>query len=117
MLGEDATRLAQEGDEAALQMLHETGVWLGISMAGFVNIFNPEVIAGGGGARAGEFTLEPARKEVHLRAHSPSRDLVEIKEATLVPEPGVLGAATLARARTESTCSAPPSACRERGRR
>jgi glucokinase len=63
-----------------------------------VNIFNPEVIAiGGGASRAGELILGPAREEMQLRARSPSRDLVEIKEATLGPESGVLGAAALAR--------------------
>jgi glucokinase len=98
VLGEDVTELAQAGDEAAIAVLEETGMWLGIGLAGFVNIFNPEVIAvGGGAARAGEFILGPARKEVHLRARSPSRDLVEIREATLGPESGVLGAAALAR--------------------
>ena len=98
VLGEDVTRLAQEGDEASISVLEETGRWLGIGLAGFVNIFNPEVIAVGGGAsRAGEFILGPARKEVQLRAYSPSRDLVEIKEASLGPASGVLGAAALAR--------------------
>jgi glucokinase len=90
--------LAQEGDEASISVLEETGRWLGIGLAGFVNTFNPEVIpVGGGASRAGELILEPARREVHLRARSPSRDLVEIKEATLGPESGVLGAAALAR--------------------
>lgn len=98
VLGEDVTELAQSGDEAAVSVLEEAGRWLGIGLAGFVNIFNPEVIAvGGGAARAGEFILGPARKEVQLRARSPSRDLVEIREATLGPESGVLGAAALAR--------------------
>src|SRR4051812_1731032 len=98
VLGEDVTELAQAGDEAAITVLEETGMWLGIGLAGFVNIFNPEVIAvGGGAARAGEFILGPARKEVQLRARSPSRDLVEIREATLGPESGVLGAGALAR--------------------
>jgi glucokinase len=98
VLGEDVTELAQKGDEAAISVLEETGVWLGIGLAGFVNVFNPEVIAiGGGVAKAGELILRPARDEVHLRARSPSRDLVEIKEATLGPESGVLGAAALAR--------------------
>jgi len=98
VLGEDVTRLAQEGDEASISVLEETGRWLGIGLAGFVNTFNPEVIpVGGGASRAGELILEPARREVHLRARSPSRDLVEIKEATLGPESGVLGAAALAR--------------------
>ena len=97
VLGEDVTRLAQEEDDASISVLEETGRWLGIGLAGFVNTFNPEVIAVGGGAsRAGELILKPARKEVQLRASSPSRDLVEIKEATLGPESGVLGAAALA---------------------
>jgi glucokinase len=98
VLGEDVTELAQGGDEAAISVLEETGVWLGIGLAGFVNIFNPEVIAvGGGAARAGELILEPARREVYLRARSPSRDLVKIQEATLGARSGVLGAAALAR--------------------
>ena len=98
VLGEDVTRLAEDGDEASISVLRETGRWLGIGLAGFVNVFNPEVVAVGGGAsQAGELILQPAREEVRLRARSPSRDLVEIKEATLGPASGVLGAAALAR--------------------
>ncbi len=98
VLGEDVGRLAREGDEASLSVLEEAGRWLGIGLAGFVNIFNPEVVAiGGGVARAGELILKPARAEVRLRARSPSRDLAEVKEATLGPTSGVLGAAALAR--------------------
>jgi len=98
VLGEDVTRLAREGDEVAIAVLEEAGRWLGIGLAGFVNIFNPEVIAVGGGAMAaGELILETAREEVHLRARRPSRDLVEIKEATLGPRTGLLGASALAR--------------------
>lgn len=98
VLGEDVTELAQGGDGAAISVLKETGVWLGIGLAGFVNVFNPEVIAiGGGVARAGELILKSARHEVHLRAQSPSRDLVQIREATLGGRSGVLGAAALAR--------------------
>ena len=98
VLGEDVTRLAEDGDEASISILQETGRWLGIGLAGFVNIFNPEVVAvGGGAARAGDLILEPARKEIRLRARSPSRDLVTVQEATLGPESGVLGAAALAR--------------------
>ncbi len=97
VLGEDVTEFAGKGDEAAISVLEETGTWLGIGLAGFVNIFNPEVIAVGGGVvKAAGFILPAARREVRLRARSPSRDLVEIKEATLGPKSGVLGAAALA---------------------
>ena len=98
LLGEDVAELARQGDEAARSVLEETGVWLGIGLAGFVNVFNPEVIAiGGGAARAGDLILDAARREVHLRAMSPGRDFVEIKEATLGAQSGLLGAAALAR--------------------
>lgn len=98
VLGEDVSKLARKGDKAALSVLEESGRWLGIGLAGFVNIFNPEVIAIGGGVmEAGELILEAAREEVQLRARPPSRDLVEIKEATLGPKSGLLGAAVLAR--------------------
>jgi glucokinase len=98
ILGEDVTKLAREGDKVALSVLDEIGTWLGVGLAGFVNIFNPEVVAVGGGAmEAGELILKPARREVTLRARPPSRDLAEIKVATLGPKSGVLGAAALAR--------------------
>ena len=98
LLGEDVTNLAREGDEVALSLLDETGRWLGVGLAAFVNIFNPEVVAVGGGAmEAGELILEAARREVVLRARPPSRDRAEIQVATLGPKSGVLGAAALAR--------------------
>lgn len=98
VLGEDVTDLAQKGDEEAISVLDETGTWLGVGLAGFVNVFNPDVVAVGGGvSQAGELILEPARRELYRRARSPSREFVDVKEATLGPESGVLGAAALAR--------------------
>jgi glucokinase len=97
-LGEDVLDLARKGDENAVRVLQETGIWLGIGLATFVNIFDPEVIAVGGGvSEAGDLVLDPARRELRLRSHSPSRDLVEIREATLGTKSGMLGAAALAR--------------------
>lgn len=96
--GEDVTELAKQGDRDSISILRETGTWLGIGLANFVNTLNPEVIAiGGGVVSAGDTLLEPARREIHLRARSPSRDLVEVKEATLGDGSGLLGAAALAR--------------------
>lgn len=98
ILGEDVTCLAREGDEAALSVLEEAGRWLGIGLAGFVNIFNPEAIVVGGGAMgAGELMLASARQEIRARALPPARDLVEVRKATLGPDSGVLGAAALAK--------------------
>ncbi len=98
VLGEDVTRLASEGDEVSLSVLKEVGRWLGIGLAGFVNVFNPEVVVVGGGAMGGgELMLESAREEVRVRARLPNRDQVEVKRAMLGPDSGVLGAAALAK--------------------
>lgn len=98
VLGEDVTELARRGDRLAVGVLREAGVWLGIGIAGFINTFNPEVVAVGGGVvEAGDLILDPARHEAYLRARSPSRDLAQIKEATLGARSGLLGAAALAR--------------------
>jgi len=50
-LGEDVLDLARKGDKASVKVLKETGTWLGIGLAIFVNIFDPEVIAIGGVSR------------------------------------------------------------------
>ena len=97
VLGEDVTRLASEGDGLALSVLEEVGTWLGVGLACFVNVFNPEVVVVGGGVmEAGELILGPARREMYLRARSPSGELAEVRVAALGPESGVLGAAALA---------------------
>ena len=97
-LGEDVLDLARKGDGPALEVLWEAGTWLGIGLATFVNVFDPEVIAMGGGvSEAGDLVLEPARRELRLRSYSPARDLVEIRGATLGAKSGMLGAAALAR--------------------
>ncbi len=97
VLGEDVTDLARQGDKGALSVLKEAGRWLGIGLAGFVNIFNPEVVVVGGGViAAGDLLLEPARESVATRALRPSRDLVRIVPARFGAESGMLGAAALA---------------------
>ena len=97
VLGEDVTRLALAGDRVALSVLKEVARWLGIGLAGFVNVFNPEVVVVGGGAMEGGLMLGAAREEIRLRARSPGRYLVEVREAALGLDSGVIGAAALAR--------------------
>lgn len=96
--GRLVTEEAIAGDEAARAALAEIGAWLGIGIANYINIFNPEaVIVGGGVIAAGDLLLEPAREEVLARALQPGRDLVQILPAHFGADAGLLGAATLAR--------------------
>jgi hypothetical protein len=70
---------------------------LGVGIANYVNIFNPEVVVIGGGViAAGDLLLEPARAEMAERALRPSKDIVKIVPAHFANEAGMLGAAALA---------------------
>jgi glucokinase len=91
------TELAHDGDRAAIDTIELIGTRLGVAIASFVNIFNPEVVVIGGGViGAGELLLGAARAEVARRALPPSRDMVQIVAAAFGVEAGMIGAAALA---------------------
>jgi glucokinase len=97
LAGPLVTELAHDGDKAALEVLDLIGTRLGIGIASYVNIFNPQVVVIGGGVLgAGELLLAPARAEVARRALPPSRDVVRIVNAQFGAEAGMVGAAALA---------------------
>jgi glucokinase len=89
--------LAAAGDPDALDVVDTVGSRLGVAIADFANIFNPEaVVVGGGFAQAGDLLFEPARRVVAERALSPARDVVRIVPAELGAQAGVVGAALVA---------------------
>ena len=97
LAGPLVTELAHDGDRAAIEAIELIGTRLGVAIANFVNIFNPEVVVIGGGVMAaGELLLGPAREEMLRRALPPSRDIVRIVPAALGIEAGMIGAAALA---------------------
>jgi glucokinase len=97
LTGPLVTELAHDGDEAAIEAISLIGRRLGVAIASFVNIFNPQVVVIGGGViAAGELLLAPARAEVAARALPPSRDEVEIVAARFGVEAGMIGAAAIA---------------------
>jgi glucokinase len=89
--------LAAAGPGDARDVLDHVGFHLGVGIADFVNVFNPElVVVGGGFAEAGELLLDSARKVVAERALPPAKDEVEIVMAELGSEAGLIGAALVA---------------------
>jgi glucokinase len=91
------SELARAGDPDALEVLDTIGSRLGVALADFVNIFNPEaIVIGGGFAQAGDPLLDPARRVVAERALAPARDLVRIVPAELGARAGMIGAALVA---------------------
>ena len=94
----DLVRRARAGEAAALAILAEVGRYLGAAIATFVNALEPElvVLGGGFGEAAGEFLLAPAREVLAVDGLEPGRDTLEIVEAQLGTDAGVIGAGMIA---------------------
>lgn len=93
------TRLAQQGDPGARELIAEIGSWLGRGAATIAALLDPDVIVVGGGvSAAGDLLLDPAREafaaSLTARAHRP---LVPFVLAGMGNRAGIVGAADLAR--------------------
>ncbi|MGH7629107.1 MAG: ROK family protein [Gemmatimonadales bacterium] len=85
---------AQDGDELAEEVVHDTAKFLGVGVANMVNIFNPEVVVVFGGVtQAGATLFVPLRREVARRAFKPAVAVCRIVPAELTGTAGVYGAA------------------------
>jgi glucokinase len=100
--GKVVTVAAQEGDETAIGIFDLVGSRLGVALASFANIFEPEVIVIGGGVIvAGELLLAPARRELEARALRPM-NRTPVVPAELGEDAGMIGAAAMARIELEA---------------
>jgi glucokinase len=97
---------ALAGDPAALAVLHEVGRTLGVALASFANVFDPEIIVLGGGvsAHVGQLLLPVAVVELRARALRPNADQVQVVLAELGPDAGLIGAGDLARLEAAKRC-------------
>ena len=90
-------RLANEGEQRAIEILDGIGRHLGSGIGTLVNIFNPElVVIGGGFAAAGDFVLEPAREVMRREALARAGDRIPIIRAELGTAAGLIGAGLVA---------------------
>jgi glucokinase len=88
---------AKRKDPVALELVNQTGVYLGIAVANIINLLNPElIIISGGVSIAGETLLRIVRAEVKRRALKVLFQNVKIVKAELEDKAGVFGAAGIA---------------------
>jgi glucokinase len=91
------TELAHDGDTAAIEALTLIGTNLGVGIASYMNVFDPDVVVIGGGViAAGELLLAPARAEAVRRALPTMSQHVRVVSAQFGTEAGLVGAAALA---------------------
>ena len=85
---------AKSGDKRASAVFSSMGSYLGIGLAGLVNVLNPEMIVLGGGVSAAwDLFADEVRREVNERAFPEPADRVKIVRAELGDDAGILGAA------------------------
>jgi predicted NBD/HSP70 family sugar kinase len=90
-------REAAAGSPAALSALDNVGRWLGIGLAGLVNVLNPQrVVLGGLTGRIHPYVAQSLGTELDRLTLQASRELVEVVPATLGVDAPLLGAAELA---------------------
>jgi glucokinase len=95
--GATVSAAATDGDAVARAILAEVGAWLGVGIAGLVNVLDPElVVVTGGVAAAGDLVLEPARTSFRRAVEAvDQRPAVPIVPGALGAHTGVVGAAAL----------------------
>ena len=99
LLGSHITDAARAGDKIAINLLANSGDWLGAGIATLAMLFDPSIVVIGGGViDAGELLLEPARKAMMREMPFVGKHPVpEIVAAKLGNEAGLVGAADLSR--------------------
>jgi glucokinase len=93
----DLVSAAEEGDEDALLVMDNFARMLGIGIANYVNVFEPERLAIGGGlSRASHLFLDRAIQEAHARTLPALWKRVQVGLAEGGANAGVIGAGLLA---------------------
>ncbi len=95
------SQAAQRGDSTAVRLLQEAGRYLGIGLAGAVNILGPElIIIGGGVAQSGDVLLDEIKKTISKRAFTTMVNKPSIVLSALGENASSIGAAALVLSRT-----------------
>jgi predicted NBD/HSP70 family sugar kinase len=85
---------AEQGAPIAVAALTDVGRWLGLGLAGLINVFDPQVVVLGGLlGRMAPYTLPTVRQQLEARALAITREPVDIVVARLGVDAPILGAA------------------------
>jgi glucokinase len=97
LTAEAVFKAASEGDPVAGGVVRRAGTLLGLALANYVNLNNPEaVVLGGGLLRAGDLYREPVEREMRSRALPALAEVVRLVSPELGENVGAVGAALLA---------------------
>jgi len=93
LTAQEVAKAARKGDLPSQEIIMRAGTFIGIAIAGLVNLFNPgAVIIGGGVAQAGDLLTTSIRQAVRERSLRASEQGVHITTAMLGKRSSLLGA-------------------------
>jgi glucokinase len=85
---------ARLGDPLAISIYEQAGKYIGLAIANILVTISPSrILIGGGMAAAGDLIMEPIRRTVLAQSHMVPIDQVEIIQASLGDNAGLLGSA------------------------
>ena len=94
----DVVREANNGDDFAQMMLQRTGMYVGMAIAGVINLLNIEkIVVGGEIMQAGHYVLDALTRRARELSFEPSFETVEIVEGKLGDHAAAAGVAMLAK--------------------
>lgn len=94
--GKVVHQAAIHGDELAIEVLKQSGRYLGVGIANLINLLNPElVVISGGVSKAGKFILDPIKTVVWERVLNQAAKQTDIVQSKLGDQGTVIGALTL----------------------
>jgi glucokinase-like ROK family protein len=96
LTAEMVAQSAKRGDAVAWKVFDRAAEYIGVGIAGLINLYNPEaVFIGGGVAQAGDILFDRVRKTVQARALNKISNAVSILPATFGLKSAVMGAVSL----------------------
>jgi glucokinase len=109
--GRELVRAAEEGDPDSILLFERFARMLGVAIAGYVNVFEPErIVIGGGLSGASHLYLDRAIQEAGARALPALFRRVQVSLAQRGPDTGVIGAGLLAAHEIRQTARPKPTA-------
>jgi glucokinase len=97
LTSKDVYEAGLAGDELALEVFRRQGFYLGIAIAGLLNVLNPEMVVIGGGAAAGwDLFMPHLEEQIEKRTYREPRNRAKFVRASLGDDAGIIGAAALA---------------------
>jgi N-acetylglucosamine repressor len=94
--GKEVFELAQKGNQAYIDLLHETGKVIGIGLTNLIHLINPSEIVLGGGVMKSEKLIMPAIMEtIKRRALTTEASKTKVSVTELGDEATLLGAVSL----------------------